>query len=71
MRDVERVVDIDVAVGNVLEVVEDVGLEGDRRLHNEGVEIEPPEPRKVSNAEWDAGVKSRIFTSSGIECFAT
>jgi hypothetical protein len=42
--DVERVVGVDVAVGVEGEVVEDVGLEGVVGLHDEGVEVEPPEP---------------------------
>lgn len=44
MGDVERVVGVDVAVGGLAQVVEDVGLEGVGGLHYEGVEVEPPEP---------------------------
>lgn len=35
---------VDVPVDGGCEVVEDVGLEGVRRLHDEGVQVEPPEP---------------------------
>ena len=39
MGDIERIVDIDVAVGVFVKVVEDMRLEGVRWLHDEGVEI--------------------------------
>lgn len=39
MRDVERVVFVDVAVGGLSEVVENVGLEGVGGLHDKGIEI--------------------------------
>jgi len=42
--DVQWIIDVDVAVGDVLEMVEDVRLEGDRRLHDERVQIHPPKP---------------------------
>ena len=47
MRDVERVVTIDVAVRRILEMIEDVALERVRRLHNEGVCVQPPEPNAL------------------------
>ena len=47
MGDVERVVDIDVAIGVGRKVVEDVPLKGIGRFHDKCVEIEPPEPAPV------------------------
>jgi hypothetical protein len=44
MGNVERVVNIDVAVGDLGEVVEDVRLEGVGGLHYESIEVKPPEP---------------------------
>ena len=44
VRDVERVVEVDVAVGVGLEGVEDVRLERVAGFHDEGVEVKPPEP---------------------------
>lgn len=44
MLDLERIVNVDVSVDGVLEVVEDVRLQGVGRFHYEGVEIQPPEP---------------------------
>src|SRR5690606_900255 len=37
VSDVQWVVDVDIAVGVLVKVVEDVCLKRDRRLHNEGV----------------------------------
>lgn len=42
--DVEGVVEVDVAVGDVLEMAKDMRLQRDRRLHDESVEVHPPEP---------------------------
>jgi len=44
MRDVEGVIFIDVTVDVLLEVVEDVVLKRVAGLHDEGVQVEPPEP---------------------------
>ena len=42
--DVERVVEVDVAVGVGAEAVENMGLQGVAGFHDEGIEVEPPEP---------------------------
>ena len=39
MRDVERIEVVDVAVGVLPEIIEDVGLKGVGGLHDESVEI--------------------------------
>ena len=44
MRDVQRVVVVDVPVRVKGEVTEEVLLQGYRGFHYEGIEIEPPEP---------------------------
>lgn len=49
MGDIKRVVVVDIAVRDVLEVLEDVLLKGVRRFHNKGVGIKPPEPAMVSH----------------------
>jgi hypothetical protein len=48
MLDLERVVNVDVAVSGISEVVEDVFLQGNLRFHDECVEVKPPEPDLVS-----------------------
>ena len=44
VREVERVIEVDVAIGISLEVVENVRLKRVRRLHNKGIKIKPPKP---------------------------
>ena len=44
VRDVQGIVDVDVTICDVLEVFEDVVLQGDARLHDESMQIKPPEP---------------------------
>lgn len=44
MGNVERVVYVDVAIGVANDVVENVALEGVGGFHNEGVQVQPPEP---------------------------
>ena len=44
MGNLEWIVDVDVSVGVGAEVVEEVGLQGVGGFHDEGVEVEPPEP---------------------------
>lgn len=46
--DVERVVLVDIAVDVVFEVVEDVALQGVGRLHDKGIQVQPPDPILVS-----------------------
>lgn len=48
MSDVEGIVLIDVSVGILGKVVEDVSLQRVGRLHDEGIEIQPPKPEIVS-----------------------
>ena len=48
MRYVEWVVGIDIAVGVVPEVIEDMVLERVRGFHDEGIYVEPPEPTGIS-----------------------
>ena len=55
MCDFERVEVVDVAIGVDLKAGEYVGLKGVGRFHYEGVEVEPPEPSKVS----EVGVRKR------------
>ena len=49
VSDVKRVIVVDVTVSVGVQVVEDMGLERNRWLHDEGVLIKPPEPRIISN----------------------
>ena len=44
MCDVERVIDIYVSVGVAQQIVKDVLLQRIRRFHDEGIEVQPPEP---------------------------
>ena len=46
MCNVQRVIDINVSVGICCQGVEDMRLERVGRFHDEGVEIEPPEPKQ-------------------------
>ncbi len=67
---VERVVVVDVAVRVLIEGVENVVLQRVRGLHDNGVEIEPPEPIEIELAAaagiWKAGrdapLSIRVFT---------
>lgn len=46
VSDVEGIVEVDVAVGDVLEMAKDVRMQRDRGLHDEGMEVHPPEPEE-------------------------
>lgn len=52
MGDVERVVDVDVAVGDGFELLEDVALKRVVRLHDECVRVQPPEPVKINKIDF-------------------
>lgn len=57
MSEVERIVDIDVAVSVGEKVAEDVMLQRVRRLHDKSIQVQPPEPVKQSTehiVEWNS-----------------